>query len=280
LARFGDSGRRPDAAGDMSIDKPADRRVETSQMSPVLVLNGEGRSCFVLVCDHASNRIPAEYADLGLSAIDRLEHIAWDPGALAVALKLSEKLDAPLVHSTVSRLVVDCNRAIDRPDLIAEISESTRITANEHVSPEERQDRIARFHIPYHAAIDDLLDQRAAAGQPSILVAVHSFTPIYHRVARRWPIGLIHGRDTGFTEALRDALAAEERTLDIGWNEPYAGLRGVTYTLEHHGDGRGIEASMIEIRNDEILEPSGIRLWADRLARCLEVARTARATPG
>jgi len=244
-----------------------------AHVPPVLTVNPGGRSDFVLVCDHASNRIPEPYGDLGLSRLQRLMHIAWDPGALAVSLILADLLDAPLVQSTVSRLVTDCNRAADAIDLCPKVSERTVIPGNAAISADDRAHRIAAYHAPFHEAIDALLSARAAAGRPAILVTVHSFTPVYKDVPRPWPIGLIHGVDTTFTAALRDALAADDPALNIGWNEPYSALNGVTYTLEHHGDDRGLAATMIEIRNNEILEPAGVALWAARLARCLTDAR-------
>lgn len=250
--------------------------VDATADKSVLVSNARGASPFVIVCDHASNRIPEKYGDMGLSHAERLSHIAWDPGALAVSRHLSDRLDAPLVQSTVSRLIIDCNRELDAPDLIWTLSEATRIAANEALSAEERQYRIDRFHRPYHSAIETLLEARRHAGQDTILICMHSFTPIYHGVARPWPIGLIHGIDTRYTQAVLDALKNEEPDLNVGWNEPYAALNGVTLTLERHGDGRGLEATMIEIRHDEILEPAGVTLWGDRLARCLEAARVAR----
>lgn len=250
--------------------------MDVSGQKAVLVSNARGRSPFVIVCDHASNRIPAKYGDLGLTPSQRLTHIAWDPGALAVSHALSDLLDAPLVQSTVSRLVIDCNRDLDAPELIWTLSESTPIAANENLDDAERQYRIDHFHRPYHASIETLLEARRHAGRETILVCMHSFTPVYNGVARPWPIGLIHGVDTGYTRALFDALMAEDPSLNVGWNEPYAALNGVTLTLEKHGDGRGLDATMIEIRNDEILEPAGVTLWASRLAHCLEAARQAR----
>lgn len=250
--------------------------MDVSAEKSVQVLNARGRSPFVIVCDHASNRLPAKYGDLGLTPAERVSHIAWDPGALAVSRALSESLDAPLVYSTVSRLIIDCNRDLDAPDLIWTLSEATRIAANENLDAAERQYRIESFHRPYHTAIETLLEARRHAGQDSVLVCMHSFTPVYHGVARPWPIGLIHGVDTHYTQALLEALEAEPADLNIGWNEPYAALNGVTLTLEKHGDGRGLDATMIEIRNNEILEPAGVALWAGRLARCLEAARLAR----
>ncbi|MGV8834369.1 MAG: N-formylglutamate amidohydrolase [Devosia sp.] len=247
-----------------------------TEQNPVLVTNARGQSPFVIVCDHASNRIPDRYGDLGLTMTERVSHIAWDPGALAVSRSLASLLDAPIIQSTVSRLIIDCNRDLDAPDLIWTLSEATRIAANEKLSADERQYRIDHYHRPFHAAIETLLEARRHAGQQSILVCMHSFTPVYNGVARPWPIGLIHGTDPRFTQALRYQLAAEDQALNIGWNEPYAALNGVTLTLERHGDARGLEATMIEIRNDEILEPVGVGQWSARLARCLQAALHAR----
>ena len=242
---------------------------EASVVPPVLVFNAAGRSPFVLACDHASNRFPEPYGDLGLTPHQRLMHIAWDPGALAVAMQLSDLLDAPLVASTVSRLVIDCNRRHDAPDLIPIASERTAIPGNRNVGDNERARRIGAYHEPFHAALQQVLDEREAAGTRTILVTVHSFTPVYKDVPRPWPIGLIHAHDARFSGALRDALLAEDAELNVGWNEPYSALNGVTYTLEHHGEERGLEATMIEIRHNEILEPEGVARWATRLARCL-----------
>lgn len=242
----------------------------------VLVTNARGESPFVILCDHASNRIPERYGDLGLTPSERLSHIAWDPGALAVSRVLSDLLDAPLVESTVSRLIIDCNRALEAPDLIWTLSERTRIPANENLSAEERAFRIGTYHRPYHGAIELLLEARRHAGIDTIVVCVHSFTPVYLGKPRPWPVGVIHGRDDRFTRAFAEAMAAERAELNIGWNEPYAALNGVTLTLEKHGDGRGLEATMIEIRNDEILSPEGVGQWAGLIARSLQHAREQR----
>jgi predicted N-formylglutamate amidohydrolase len=255
-------------------------RHSASGVPPVLTINPNGDSDFVFACDHASNRIPAGYGDLGLNLVQRLMHIAWDPGALAVALDLANLLNAPLVHSTVSRLVVDCNREPEAVDLIPTVSERTDIPGNRDVSAEERERRIAAFHAPFHNAIEAVLDRRKDAGRETIFVTIHSFTPVYKDVHRPWPIGLIHGKDTAMTAALRGALLAETPGLNVGWNEPYSAMNGVTLTLERHGDGRGLPASMIEIRHDEILEPEGIALWSARLGRCLRAAGESLARMG
>jgi predicted N-formylglutamate amidohydrolase len=257
------------------VGTEAGARLELGHLPPVVTINAVGASPFVLVCDHASNRIPDQYAGLGLAAHQRLMHIAWDPGALAVALRLSDHLDAPLVYSTVSRLVIDCNRDHDAVDLVPVISERTDIPANVGISQAERDYRLAAYHTPFHTAIDNILEEREQAGLETILVTVHSFTPTYKDVIRPWPVGLIHGVEERFTHALFAALKDDEPALNVGWNEPYSARNGVTFTLEHHGDGRGLDCTMIEIRHDEILEPAGVAFWAHRLARTLVHARGA-----
>ncbi|MEQ1769378.1 MAG: N-formylglutamate amidohydrolase [Devosia sp.] len=250
-------------------------RDSADMLAPVRTVNADGLGPFVIVADHASNRIPPAWGDLGLTPAERVRHIAWDPGALAVSMRLTRLLDAPLIHSTVSRLVIDCNRDLDAPDLFPAVSELTTIRGNDVISDDDRKRRIAAAHKPFHDAIDRVLDARQRAGTETILVCMHSFTPTYKGSTRPWPIGLIHARDEAYTRALQVALAADEPSLNIGWNEPYSALNGVTYTLEHHGDGRGLAATMIEVRHDEILEPNGVDLWASRLARCLSQARVA-----
>ena len=248
----------------------------SSTEKAVRVINPSGRSLFVVAVDHASNRIPEPWGDLGLSAQDRVRHIAWDPGALAVALDLVDLLGATIIQSTVSRLVIDCNRDTDAPDLIPEVSETTEIPGNLSLTQADRQRRIEVAHMPFHSALDEVLDARKAAGIETILVCMHSLNPVYRGVERPWPIGLIHGRDNHYTSALRDALLAEDPTLNVGWNEPYSALNGVTYTLEHHGDGRGLESTMIEVRNNEIADRPGVELWSRRLARSLLAAAEVR----
>lgn len=244
------------------------RDADGCAMAPVQVFNRAGAGPVVLAADHASNRIPQRYWTLGLAPHQRLMHIAWDPGALAVALRLSEALDAPLVASTVSRLMVDCNRAPDAADLIPTLSERTEIPGNSAVSEEERRRRIARYHAPYHAALEEVLEVRRQAGQPTALVTIHSFTPVYRDVARPWPIGLIPGADEGLARRLAAALMAQG-IGPVGWNEPYAGRLGVTYTLEHHGDDRALPCVMIELRQDGVLETDDIARWAAVLAEGL-----------
>lgn len=123
----------------------------------VRVTNAGGRGAFVLTCDHASNFVPREFGNLGLPDSELQRHIAWDPGALPVARLLSEAMDAPLIETCISRLVLDCNRPLDAPDLIPTVSEATPIPGNSSLSPDERDARIALCWQPFHDAVDAVI---------------------------------------------------------------------------------------------------------------------------
>ncbi|WP_417770119.1 N-formylglutamate amidohydrolase [Stappia sp.] len=240
----------------------------------VRIDNAQGRGAIVLLCDHASRRLPADFGDLGLDAAARRAHIAWDPGALGVSRHLSGLLDAPLVWPDLSRLVIDCNRDTAAPDLIPALSELTEVPGNRDLSGTERARRIALAHTPFHARIGDLLDARAAAGLPSVVVSIHSYTPVYKGVSRPWPVGILSNRDRRVADAMIADLA-RQGIADIGDNQPYAPGDGVYYTVGRHGEARGLACVMVEVRNDEIMDAAGESLWAVRLEAALKAALTA-----
>jgi predicted N-formylglutamate amidohydrolase len=243
--------------------------LSADEPSPVLLERSGGSSPIFLVCDHASARIPRRLEHLGLAEVDRLRHIAWDIGALAVAQRLSERFDATLVAQGYSRLVIDCNRPTGTPQSIALTSERTRIVGNENLSADDARLRAETIFAPYHATIVAELEARLARQQPTVLVSVHSFTPVYLDVARRWHTGVLYKRDP----RLGHALLAELRTrpdLVVGDNEPYAVSDETDYAIPVHGEQRGIHHVGIEIRQDLITEPDGQARWASLLGEALE----------
>jgi predicted N-formylglutamate amidohydrolase len=231
----------------------------------VRVTNRAGQSPFVILCDHASNFVPDEFRSLGLNPQELARHIAWDPGALPVAQQLAEALDAALVEARISRLVIDCNRPVDAPDLIAEISETTPVPGNRNLSPAERARRMALAYEPYHAAIDDVVTARVHDGRDTRLVAIHSFNPVYKGTVRPWHIGVVHDEDERLARPLIARLA-RMADVHLGINQPYSPADRVYFTLERHAWRRNLPRVMIEIRNDQIIEREGQRLWAERLA--------------
>ena len=160
------------------------------ELEAVAVRNRRGRGGFVLVCEHASNHVPPAYRGLGLDGAGLARHIAWDIGAHALAERLATLLDAPLVHATHSRLLIDLNRDPAAPDSIVETSEDTPIPGNRDLPPGERLRRRQWLYEPFHAMLDSVLDERLAADRPTALVSIHSFTPTYLGRARPWHAGL------------------------------------------------------------------------------------------
>ncbi len=242
---------------------------------PVIVENGDGAGDFVVVCEHASNQIPERFAGLGLSNEALQTHIAWDPGALGVARHLAERLDAPLVRATVSRLMIDCNRPLDAPDLIVLQSDSIAVPGN-RIGKEDRKLRIATIHEPFHAALGELIEDRLATGRPTALVSVHSFTPVLHGFTRPWAVGIIFSDDRRLADPLINGLK-DDGSLAVGVNEPYSPADRVFYTHERHAEPHGLPSAMIEIRNDLIADQASRRAMAMRLARHLEEAIAALA---
>lgn len=240
------------------------RPASLASSDTVGVTNPGGSSPFVLTCDHASNFLPSEFGTLGLPAEDLSRHIAWDPGALPVARRMAAALDATLVETRISRLVIDCNRPLDAPDLVPPVSETTAIPGNAGLSDSERAERIALSWRPFHDTIASIIDDRQARGQETRLVSVHSFTPVYKGKKRPWHIGIIHDDDRRLASPL---IAALQRLsgVSVGINEPYSPADRVYFTLERHARSRGLACAMIEIRNDEISGETGQRKWADLL---------------
>ncbi|MDC0710165.1 N-formylglutamate amidohydrolase [Stigmatella sp. ncwal1] len=240
--------------------------------------NLTGTSPCVLLCDHASNRVPQRLKALGLPASELERHIAWDIGARGVALQLSQLLDAPLLMSGYSRLVIDCNRPLSSPGSITGTSDGTLIPANQELTAQERAERAAVFFHPYHDAIRALLDQRQAEGRPTVLVSVHSFTGQFGGKSRPWHVGLAYHRDRSVGPALIEALRRDPM-LCVGDNEPYAVDDASDYAIPVHGERRELPCALVEIRQDLLAHESGQHLWAGRLAEALRTVLPNILTP-
>jgi predicted N-formylglutamate amidohydrolase len=239
--------------------------------APVQWLRRDGRSDIVLVVDHAGRAVPAALGCLGLPDAEFDRHIAWDIGVLGTSQRLAERLDATAIAQRYSRLVIDCNRTPGHVTSIAARSDGTDIVANRDCDQAGRDARRDEIFAPYHAAIASELDRRAAAGQPSVLVAVHSFTPSMSGRDRPWHAGVLYNHDARLGRALL-ALLEAEGDLVVGDNEPYALSDLDDYTVPVHGERRGLHQVELEIRQDLIATPDGERAWADRLARVLPLA--------
>lgn len=227
---------------------------------------GVTASPFLMIGDHGGAAIPEALGDLGLPAEELRRHIALDLGVEALGKALSARLDAPFLWQVYSRLVCDCNRNPDDPAWMADVSDGTAVPGNQGVSAAERTARRKEIFDPYHRAIGQALDDRAAAGVDTVLLSLHSFTPEMAGARRPWELGVLHdGREDDFALRVLSWLQDNSRRV-IGDNEPYA-LCEVDYTVPHHAYSRGLRYLELEVRQD-ILCDTRFDAIVDLLAEC------------
>ena len=226
-------------------------------------LDGDLEGGLVILVDHASNRIPPEYADLGLPPSELERHIAYDIGAAPLGRVLAERFRAPALLTSFSRLLIDANRGEDDPTLVMRLSDGAVIPGNAAVDASEVASRLERFHRPYHAAVAATLDGMVASGRPPAIFSIHSYTPVWKGARRPWHAGILWDRDRRFAVPLLHGLR-RETGLRIGDNEPYSGALK-NDTMYRHGTARGLAHVLLEVRNDLIASPAGVLEWADRL---------------
>jgi predicted N-formylglutamate amidohydrolase len=235
----------------------------------VAVDNPDGRGSFVLVCDHASNWVPPSLKGLGLPPGELERHIAWDPGALELARRMSDLLDAPLVHATVSRLVLDVNRDPTHHGSVVTSSEDTTIPGNHAIPEEDRSRRVRAIYEPYHRVLDGVIERSVAHNPALQIISVHSFTPVYRKEQRPWHIGVLSGNDKRLSQPLLELLRAAGEFC-VGDNQPYAPTDGVYHTLDRHCASRNLRSVLLELRSDTISNEEGCGQWASRLGLALQ----------
>ncbi len=241
--------------------------------SACTLLAPHGRSCFVLVCDHASRLLPADHGNLGLEPADLHRHIAWDIGAADVTRALSAELDAPAVLSGYSRLLVDCNRAPDDPSRCPESSDGTAIPGNHGLTPAEKDARDRRFAAPYHRAVDRMVQEaERRLGHPPAIVSVHSFTPVFQGRERPWHVGILWNEVDGRLALPVMNLLRTDAALCVGDNQPYSARQPEGLTMRRHAEEPGLPHILFELRQDLIDTPDGATAWAHRLALVLDRA--------
>lgn len=251
---------------DLHAAEATDQLLGEGDIPPVHEVNAAGRSPFLLTSDHYGRVLPCALGDLGLAEAELTRHIAWDIGIAGVAERLAKLLDAHLIAQRYSRLVIDCNRPPAAASSIPVMSEATAIPRNEGISEWEREARRREIFAPYHDRIDAAISRRLHDERPTVLVSLHSFTPVYAGMARPWHIGALYNRDAVLPRLLLKHLRSQG-DLVVGDNEPYAVSDLTDYTIPVHGEARGLVNTGIEIRQDLITDQSGQQQWAERLAR-------------
>jgi predicted N-formylglutamate amidohydrolase len=233
--------------------------------NPATRIRDGQNTAWLVVCDHASNAIPPNFAGLGLSAEDLREHIAWDIGAAHVARAVSQRLSAPLIESGFSRLLIDCNRYPDAIDSIAVVSDQRSVSGNRTLSAPQRHERRREFFRPYHAAIDAALSRAENLGHVPVFVSVHSFVPSMNGLSRPWDIGISWTRDDRVAAPVLEQLAGITG-ITVGDNQPYALEIGIDFTTPEHAMSRGLAHIQIELRQDLLSSAESAGAWADRVS--------------
>jgi predicted N-formylglutamate amidohydrolase len=226
------------------------------------IINENGASPIVLICEHASNLLPKKLGSLGLSDADLKRHIAYDIGAEGTARLLAKLLDAPLILQRYSRLAYDCNRPPEAEGAMPEVSEVTAIPGNKNLSAADRLARIEHIYRPFQNTVAHFLDNRAAHGKRAIPVSIHSFTKIYKGKERSVELGLLFDRDAWLANLLVRSFPGINTQLNV----PYGPKDGVMHLMNLHAAPRGLQHLMIEIRNDLIETERGQQEWAQRLS--------------
>jgi predicted N-formylglutamate amidohydrolase len=244
--------------------------IQPDEPQPFEVLESDGRSPYLFTVDHGGRYLPRSLGDLGLDPAQLTRHIAWDIGIAAVSRRVAAHFSAFMIAQPYSRLVIDCNRPPDAPDSITELSEHTVIPGNQHLTAVQREARRIAIFDPYHARIEAELLRRKQAGQPTLLIAMHSFTPRFKDVDREWHAGVLYNRDPRLAHSLRAALQAEG--LHVGDNQPYFVSDDSDYGIPRYGEQGGLVHVELELRQDLITEPEGQQRLSEILCRALPIA--------
>lgn len=240
---------------------------------PCEIVNPDGQGRVVLICEHGGKLVPQALGDLGLPSEAFERHIAWDIGAAGVARAMSRMLDAPLLLQRYSRLVIDCNRTLQSPDLIPEVADGTPVPGNSGLDPSERQSRHEMILVPFHDAVARVLDSRPEP-QRTIVLMIHSFTARLQSQGEMRPmhLGLLFNRDPRLGRAMVAAVRAENPDLIVAENAPYQCSDLTDYAVPVHAEPRGLLHTLVEIRNDQIITPDAQITWAGILTRGLKRA--------
>lgn len=243
-------------------DEPPTARVE----------NAKGAGKCVIVCDHASNRIPKALGTLGLSKTNLNKHIAWDPGTEDIGLHLSKALDAPAIISGYSRLVTDLNRGHDSDECMREVSDKVKIPGNVALTPTERTQRLDEIFWPYHRQVDLALRRYLERGVAPVLLSIHSFTPKMDGQRRPWQLGILWNKEEELAQSLIARLRRDNPGLKVGENEPYS-LKSEHFTkntVSTHAESRGLPYVIVEFRQDLVNTPKKAKNWAGIFLRSLK----------
>jgi predicted N-formylglutamate amidohydrolase len=241
-----------------TIDSPPDAEfLAAHEPPPCSVLNCDAQVPVILLCDHASRRLPASLGDMGLDPPARRCHLAVDIGAGTLTRQLAASLSVTAVLCEYSRLVVDCNRQLLDPSAFLEFGDGIVIPGNRNLRPDEKEVRADSIYWPYHRVIEEEIERLQSFGTPPAVLAIHSFTPVLNGVSRPWQMGVLWDTDKRLAEVFGKELG--EAGFLVGDNEPYSGKAPQDFTIDHHAEANGLPHVGIEIRQDLIADEDGVK---------------------
>ena len=247
----------------------SDSLLSENEADVVTVENSGGNAPVLVTCDHASNYIPGALKNLGLDGNDLNRHIAYDIGSLDLSRVLAAKLNAPLIHSGYSRLVIDLNRHLDDPGSIPIVSEGTEIPGNHPLTQAQKLIRTNQLFWPYHNKFSHILDDFQSKGIHPVILAIHTFTRVFHGLERPWHTGVMWDTDDRMAVSFIRNLK-QQTDFIIGDNQPYTALDPLGYAFDVHARGRGLPHLFIEVRQDLVTDEVGVMRWATILYQAVK----------
>lgn len=175
---------------------------------------------YLITCEHGGNQIPTAYAADFAAHTELLQsHRGWDKGALSCALLISKRLHYPLYYSEISRLLVECNRTLQHPELFSQISKDFADAEKERI--------VAQYYMPYRNQLEDFISESIAAGNTVIHLSIHSFTPILHGQTRKTEIGILYDPErkleSRYAHKWQKHIQKKNDSWRVKMNYPYLG---------------------------------------------------------
>lgn len=174
----------------------------------------------ILTCEHASNRVPAEFAKLFRGHGDVLEsHRGWDPGSLTLGKVFQRRLKTPLFNTNFTRLLVEPNRSLHHRRLFSEFTIGLDDNAKQQI--------IARYYLPHRDQVANWISEQVSRNVAVVHLSLHTFTPVLAGQTRNADIGLLYdpsrSAEKKLSAAWRAAIQQSRADLRVRLNYPYLG---------------------------------------------------------
>jgi predicted N-formylglutamate amidohydrolase len=228
-----------------------------------------GHGPLVITCEHASNRVPSPLRTTDDDRAWLNTHWGWDIGARTVARELVRRSGSFAVLARFSRLVCDPNRPPEDKEFIRTQTEGWSLTFNRKLEEAEAARRQTRYFDPYHQAVDSAIRHRMERpdGGDTVLLSVHSFTPIWNGRIRPMDMGVLFRHYEPVARRFGEELRKEG--FEVALNEPYSALDGLSYAVERHGTAHNLVYLELELNQSLVCTPSRARKVAAPLARAI-----------